>query len=67
MDDQVDHTRTALPEKKHVNGDHTVVNINEDSLSKTLVLPVSPFVVIPRHKLHEVVVEGNSGLGIENA
>ena len=28
---------------------------------------VTPFVVIPRHQLHEVVTQCDSSLGIENA
>lgn len=29
--------------------------------------PVAPFVVVPRYQLHEVVVQSNSGLGVEDA
>lgn len=30
-------------------------------------LPVAPLVVVPWHELNEVVVESNTGLGVEDA
>lgn len=68
---QINHTGAAKIKKnmsmQHSRfGRYSCKKLNVVTL-RTPQLPVSPFVVVPRHKFYKVLIQRNPGLGIKDA
>lgn len=73
MLDQIDHTGAARKEiMNQLTKLDTDIAISKNGMldlntrKEASTLPVTPFIVIPRDKLHKVLTQSNSSLGIKD-